>query len=347
MILLVAEGCLFYDSLYQLDLPGTGHVIRQFFHHSWHGLTVYDLGQPAFMTVVGAAMYVAYYYKKQQGISRQQYTWHILFRCSKLFILGVALHCVYAGRLVWELWNVLTQLAFTTLIAWAISNRSFKFQLIFSFGLLLLTEIAYRTLLMPGFDQPFTIHRNFGAWMDRVWMGKLNEEGWVAINFIPTAAHTIWGVLAGKLLMLEIPATRKIRLLVAAGLTGLLLGYGLDKLHITPIIKRIATSSFVLVSGGWVLLGLALLYWITDMRKINKYAWIFSAVGMNAIFIYLFSETIGNQWLNGTIALFVKGGAGMIGIAPLWQAFLNALVTLFVAWYICYWLYKQKIFFKL
>lgn len=347
MILLIGEGCLLYESLYYLDMPGTRRLVRQFFHNPWHGLNLYDLGQPAFMTVVGAAMYVSYYTKKQRGISWEKLTRHIVIRCGRLFILGIALHCVYAGKLVWELWNVLTQLAFTSMIAWFIISRSFVFQLSISVMLLLLTEILYRTISIPGFDQPFTAHKNFGAWFDTILMGKTNEEGWVAINFIPTAAHTIWGVLAGKVLMQHIPVGKKLRFLITGGITGLLIGYGLDWLHITPIIKHISTSSFVLVSGGWVLLLLAFIYWITDIKRFTKYAWIFTVVGMNAIFIYLFCETVGNQWLNETIGIFVKGGAGRIGIGPLWQTFLNALVTLFVEWYICYWLFKRKIFFKL
>ena len=124
---------------------------------------------------------------------------------------------------------------------------------------------------------------------------------------IPTAVHTIWGVLAGKLLISENTVGYKIKTLLLAAAVCLLLGYGLDLLHITPIIKRISTSSFALASAGWVLLMLAFLYWLIDVRQWNKYAWIFVVVGMNAIFIYLFFETVGNQWLNATIAIFVKG----------------------------------------
>ena len=37
--------------------------------------------------------------------------------------------------------------------------------------------------------------------MDLKLMNKINPAGWVAINCISTSAHTIWGVLAGKLLL--------------------------------------------------------------------------------------------------------------------------------------------------
>lgn len=348
MILLAAESCLLYEHMYQLEWRGgAGLLIQQFFHHPWHGLRFWDLVQPAFMTMAGAAMFISYYYKTQKGISWQQNFKHIAIRCVKLFICGTALHCVYAGKLVWELWNVLTQLAFTTIIAYLIIRRSAIVQIVVSVALLLLTEILYRFILMPGFDHPFVTGHNFGNWMDTVLMGKVNSDGWVAINIIPTAAHTIWGVLAGKLLVSVRSTADKIRQLLIAAAACLAIGYSLDWLGITPIIKRISTSSFVLASGGWVLLLLAFLYWLYDVKQWNRSAWIFVTVGMNAIFIYLFFETVGVQWLNGTVAIFVKGFLGFTGITDKTSAVISSLATLWLEWGLCYFLYKKKIFFKL
>jgi predicted acyltransferase len=348
MILLAGESCNVWGALSDLELgAGAGVLINQFFHHPWHGLRFWDLIQPAFMLMAGTAMYLSYQAKLQKGISWQQNFKHIAIRAVKLFLLGTGLHCIYAGELVFELWNVLTQLAFTTLIAYIIINHSFWFQLGFSVELLLLTDILYRTILMPGFDQPFTMSQNFGAYMDSVLMGKINDDGWVAINIIPTAAHTIWGVLAGRLLISPGSASQKIKYLIIAGVIGLVFGFGLDIANVTPIIKRISTSSFVLASGGWVLLFMALLYWLVDIKHLNKYAWIFTVVGMNAIFIYLFFETIGGHWLNDSVAIFVKGALGIVGIGGAMAALLSAIVTLFAEWGLCYWLSKNKVFIKI
>lgn len=348
MVLLAAESCLLYESLHEFELTGiAGSLVQQFFHHPWHGLRFWDLVQPSFMTMAGSALFISYYYKTKKGISRQQNFKHVSIRCFKLFICGTALHCVYAGKLVWELWNVLTQLSITTIIAYLIIRQSSIFQIVFSIALLMLTEVLYRFVLMPGFEQPFVDGHNFGNWMDMVLMGKINSGGWVAINIIPTAAHTIWGVLAGKLLISDKKAGDKIKILLIAAAICLLLGFGLDLLNITPIIKRISTSSFALASEGWVLLMLAFLYWCTDVKQWNKYAWIFVAVGMNSIFIYLFFETAGNQWLNGIIGIFVKGLLSFAGINEKILSAFSAFATLFTEWYLCYWLYKKKIFFKL
>ncbi len=114
--------------------------------------------------------------------------------------------------------------------------------------------------------------------MDLVLMNKINEGGWVAINCIPTAAHTIWGALVGKLLLSSIPASEKIKWLLITGMIALVTGYIMD-VTVTPIIKRIATSFFVLASGGWCLLALCFFYWWIDLRNHKRYVAIFYCGG--------------------------------------------------------------------
>lgn len=349
MILLAAESCRLYSTLNGIiaEHSWASSIVQQFFHHPWHGLRFWDLVQPAFMLMAGSSLYISWYRKSKKNVTWESNFKHILIRSFRLFLFGTALHCVYAGKLVWELWNVLTQLSITTIIAYLIIRKSGPWQIVFSLFLLVLTECLYRFIQFPGFDQPFTEHHNFGAYMDTVLMGKINSDGWVAINFIPTAAHTIWGVVAGKLLVSPLANRQKMKYLIGAGIIALIAGYALDFSDFTPIVKRISTSSFVLVSGGWVLLIMALLFWINDIKKQSRYAWIFTVVGMNAIFIYLFFETVGMQWFNGTTAIFVKGFLGFTGLSDQVMSVISALVTLFMEWYICFWLFKKKIFFKL
>jgi len=349
MIFLAGESCLVYVALKDMSVDASYREVVDFLfqHHQWNGLHLWDLIQPAFMLMAGSALYISYHNKSQKGVSWEENFKHVAIRCLKLFILGTAIHCVDKGHLVWELWNVLTQLSFTTLIAYLIIRKSSSFQIAFSVGLLILTEVLYRFTNVPGYDQPFVIGHNFGSYVDMLVMGKINPNGWVFINILPTAAHTIWGVVAGRLLITQIPASEKIKKLLIAGVCALAMGFALDWAGITPIIKRIATSSFTLASGGWVLLFMAFLYWFIDVKKINRYAWLFTVVGLNSIFIYMFFETVGYHWFDGFVAIFVKGFTGLAGAPEKIQALLSALVTLFLECYLCYWLYKKKIFFKL
>ena len=350
MFLLVAEG----SGLYHTWLAATHEetlmhgLALQFHHHPWNGLRFWDLVQPYFMFIVGVAMWFSVSKRKSRGDARRKITLHILRRCLLLLTFGVALHIGYRGELVWELWNVLAQLSMTILIAYAIMHMPGRTQLLISIGLLVLTTLFYRFTAIPGYDQPFVKDHNFGSFMDMVLMGKINNGGgWVAINFIPTAAHTIWGVLAGKLLASSNTGRNKIKLLLIYGGTALWLGYIMDWTGIDPIIKRICTPSFILASGGWALLTLALFYWLVDIKGSRSWTWFFAVVGMNPIFIYLFMETAGHQWLVGFTGSFVADGLLKLGAGEGLAYFFNSLVVLSLAWGLCYWLYKKKIFIKI
>jgi len=344
--LLIAEAAWVYQTVLEAcPSDSFAHAFfTQFTHHPWNGLRFWDLIQPFFMFIVGVAM--PFSLKKRLAVERNstKVTQHILRRCLLLFLFGTGLHCVYSQKLVFELWNVLTQLSFTILVTYFLMRYSIKFQLGVSFGLLMLTELLYR-VYAPAF--PFVMGENFGSHIDMVFMGKINSGGWVAINCIPTAAHTIWGALCGNLLLSSKKDLEKIKTLLIAGTIGLLLGYGLDLLGIAPIIKRISMSSFVLASGGWALIALAFFYWLVDMKKQQSWAWAFVIVGMNPIFIYLFAEVLGHRWLFGFVKIFTAGYLEPIGFSEAFLGILTALLTLCTMWYLCYFLYKKQIFFKI
>lgn len=350
MFLLVAEGTALWSVLVREPVAGTflEPFFQQFHHHPWNGLRFWDLVQPFFMFIVGVAMPFSYAKRRKRGDSKQKITRHIIQRCILLLAFGVGLHCGYRRELVWELWNVLSQLSVTILIAYFLMHYKYAVQIIAAFGLLLLTEILYRTFPLEGFDQPFVKDHNFGTWMDLVLMGKINPGGgWVAINFIPTAAHTIWGVVAGQILMSGKTATQKIKVIAFSGLAILAVGYLLDWTSVTPIIKRISTSSFVLASGGWALLVLAFSYWFIDVKKISGWIFPFVIVGMNPIFIYLFFNTVGGQWLNGFVAIITKGFLAWFNTPEFVMALVNSLTVLALEWFLCYYLYLKRIFFKI
>jgi hypothetical protein len=83
------------------------------------------------------------------------------------------------------------------------------------------------------------------------------------------------------------------------------------------------------------------------MQNHKNNTWIITAVGMNAIFIYLFFETVGYQWLRPTCYIFVGGLSHLIHLPTSVSYFINALFVWFIYWYLCYWLYAKKIFIKL
>ena len=346
MFLLIAEAAGFHHSFSELTAgtPFSG-IAQQLHHHPWNGLRFWDLIQPFFMFIVGVAMPFSLRKRLSSG-NRTDATKHILRRCLLLFGFGVLLHCVYNQTLVWELWNVLVQLAFTILIAYAIMNMSYKAQIGVSIGLLVLTEILYRAY---NPENPYAQgHESFGSFIDTLVMGKVDNGYWVFVNFIPTAAHTIWGVICGQVLLSHKSHKEKLKPFLIWGTAILVIGLAMDLLNITPIIKRIATSSFTLVSGGLTILTLSLFYWVIDVKnKQPKWLMIFSVVGTNSIFIYLLAETIGVQWFRDFGKIWTEGLLSPLGFSAHLIMVINALFVLFIFWYFTYFLDKHKVYFKI
>ena len=349
MVLLMLESTGMYEHFFDDSSAGSWmHSLAiQFTHHPWHGLHFWDLIQPAFMFIAGTAMAFSLTKQTASGRSWSQQFKHALKRSGWLFFWGVLDYAVRGNHLSFELWDVLTQLSFTMLVAFLIFRWKTSYQLLFSLGVLVLTECLYRLTHVPGFDQPFTDQHNFGNYIDVILMNKINPGGWVAINCIPTAAHTIWGAVAGKWLLTLSSRNKKINYIVIFGLIALTAGYLLDITDITPIIKRIATTSFTLVSGGYCLLALALLYYWIDVLNHKRWLLFFTIVGMNSIFIYLFFEIVVSRWLHDYISTIVTGVAAPTELPETAILVIASLVIFAFEWLLCFWLYRKKIFFKL
>lgn len=346
MFLLAGEATGLFDHLNEIDNGFVNFFAIQLTHHEWHGLHFWDLIQPFFMFIVGVAIPFAVANRIKKGDTARQITQHAFKRAFLLLFFGWALYFISAGHFVMRLQNVLAQLSVTYLVAYLIRNKSFSFQLGFSLVVLLLIDLAYRFFPVDGFNHPWTNFENLGAWFNNWIEGVDKSSEWATLNFVSTTAHTIWGVMCGKLLMSNKPVMEKVKILVIAGVVALAIGVLLDLLHVTPIIKKIATSSFVFASGGWAILVLAFCYWLIDVKKqFIKGSKFFIIVGMNSIFIYLFfhvggAKLLGKIWQPFSKLLFSTAGevsVNMITSAAVWASL----------WYICYWLYKNKVFVKI
>ena len=345
MFLLVVEFTNFYNLLTNPTLEGMGiHAFgMQFHHHPWNGLRFWDLIQPFFMFIVGVAIPFSVRNRFAKGETERQITIHVLKRSLILLLLGWGLYCISAGHIVFRFQNVLAQLAITYPIAYFLMKRSWTVQLGWSFFLILITELIYRSFSVEGFDQPFVANQNFGTWLDLQYGGADLNGSWVSFNAIPTAAHTIWGVICAQLLLSGRSHAKILRMLIIAAIIGIVSGYALDT--VTPIIKRISTSSFVLVSGGWTVLFLAMAYWLIDVKGWKRGVFFFAVVGMNPLFIYLFAHLGGAEFVSNIVKPFAVSFIGQSG--DFGVKFVTSIVVTYLMWYICYWLYKRKIFIKI
>jgi predicted acyltransferase len=345
MFLLIAGITGLSSYMVTPELEGTFiyTIGTQLHHHPWNGLHFWDLIQPFFMFIVGVAIPYSYANRVKRGQSYDQILKHTIKRSFLLLVLGWAL--VYEGPEgeIFCFQNVLAQLSVTYLLAFLVMRKPAGTQIIISLLLLVVTEAIYRLFPVEGFNHPFVANENFGTWLDLQYGGANLSGHWVSFNAIPSTAHTIWGVLTGQLLMSKKPPVKKLAILVTAGIIGLVAGYALNP--VTPIIKRICTSSFILASGGWTILTLAFFYWIIDIMKLKKWTFFFVIVGMNPLFIYLFAHIGGARFLMNVIHPFTITLLGWTGESI--AGILTSLIVLFLLWYICYWLYKKKIFIKI
>jgi predicted acyltransferase len=324
---------------------GKGGVIiellgKQFRHGEWYELYFWDLIQPFFMFIVGVAMPFSLSKRLVRGDSWKEIFYHALTRSFWFLVLGFMLG---ATEKSYSLTDVLPQLSFVYIVAFLLMQKDIKWQLLVSFAMILLSDLLYRFWPVEGFNQPFTPDHNFGSWFDMATVGHLHPRHWVTFNFIPTTAHTIWGVIVGKLLMKEWSHRKKLLTILVSGIVTITIGYSMS-LYI-PIIERICTSTYVIVTGGWALIAMAISYWLIDILNFRKLSLFFAIVGMNPIFIYIFSNLGGKQLLTRmarpfTYRLFSWTNEIIINM-------ITIIVVAAMVWYICYFLYKRKIFFKI
>ncbi len=164
------------------------------------------------------------------------------------------------------------------------------------------------------------------------------------LSTIPVVATCLLGVFAGLLLKSSRSDHTKLLLLLVGGLIALNLGL-VWSLHF-PIVKRLWSPSFVLVSGGASAILLAAFYWLIDRAKLTSWCQPFVWVGMNSITVYVAAYfvsyiALGRRLAGGNIKDFLNGQLAGSG------DFLVALCGLMVALWFCRFLYVRKVYLRL
>ncbi len=324
--------------------PDKSNTIVYFFnqqlsHVDWIGLHFWDLIQPFFMFIVGVAMPFSLSRRWERGDSWSKTFKHVLVRCFFLLAIGWA---ISSSANTSNFNNVMAQLSVTYLIAFLLMRKAIKWQLIVSFALILVSDLLYRFWPVEGFNQAFVAGHNFGSWTDMMLTGSTDHGNWVPFNAIPTSAHTIWGVIVGMILMKDWTPRKKIMTLMIAGAIGVVVGYAMNPF--IPIIKHICTSSFIIVSGGWCLIGMAISYWLIDVLNFRKVPMFFAAFGMNPLFIYLMASSF-RGFFSRLITPYISrifSWTNEVTMIIISTVIIGALL-----WYVCYFLYKHRIFIRL
>ena len=169
------------------------------------------------------------------------------------------------------------------------------------------------------------------------------------LSTLPAIVTGLLGIFTGLFLRRsDVPEMKKVFILIGAGAASATVGWlwGIE----FPVIKKIWTSSYVLVAGGYSMMLLGLFYWIVDVKQKTAWCQPFIWIGMNPITLYLASNFMGG---GGFQKLAARLGGGSV------KQFLNAhIATGFGDLVVCLigvllfigfarFLYQRKIFLRL
>lgn len=278
--------------------PGDwSHVYSPLLHAEWHGLTPTDVIFPFFIFIVGISITLAY---QQKTLSPTVFK-KILIRSVKLIALGLFLNWFIpyipffqdyqTVRFPGVLQRIGIVFFITTIVYLTCNTKTLVF---ISIGILVgyFILLSYIPLPNGSFPSLERVPNNWANYVDvqllgnHLWKPDYDPEGF--LSTFPAIISCIIGVLTGKLLLIKSTPT-KLKYLLTSGISLLVLGYAWSILF--PINKALWSSSFVLVTAGWAILLLLIIYYLSDIQQ-KSFGKLCIYVGTNAITIYFLSSLI-------------------------------------------------------
>jgi len=338
-------------------------------HAEWNGWTPADFIFPSFLFLVGVSLVISFSARRQRGESRWQIMVHVFKRTLVLIAIGLLVNASPIIGLDVHTWRfegvtqriALCYLAAAILELW--SNR--KRQVIAIVACLVGYWATLRFVPVPGFGVPgraipfMDPDRSVVAWLDRkLFMGHLYDgtrdpEG--ILSTIPAIATTLIGVLTGHWLRSRRAPVTKVLGMALSGLLGLIGGEVWNVWF--PINKHLWTSSFVLFSGGFALVFLALLYWGFEIKRWRG-AWTMPILvfGMNAIagfvadsLVYGPGYTFTVKGANGESMNWheaANAGLESLGFSTANASLIYSLAAVLFCWILLWLLWRKRIFLK-
>lgn len=373
----IVGGELLIHGLYKAWPSGPLHFLDgQMRHKVWEGVAFYDLIFPLFVFIVGVSLVFSLSRTLERdgmlvavrriffrslviyvfgllvygGISKgwDQVRWlGVLQRIALCYLFGGLLFCMFRLRslIVICVSLLVGYWALTSLVP--IRNFNLETAHLKTLGLtpnspetrsqFYATTERVRGRFEEGLNLPQ--HLDFQYLPGFKWDGTSDPEG--LLSTLPGIAGCLLGVFAGFLLRNgSVPDQKKVFYLLGAGVVmvaaGLLWGLSF------PVIKKIWTSSYILIASGYACLLLAAFYQMVEIWQWRKWCVPFVWIGMNPITIYMIFEIL-------PISELVRRVAG----GPIEQAFgkggelVVAIVTVAGMFALVRFLYAKKLFLRL
>jgi len=335
MMYLCTEG---FGLSYLKGGPTATRVASWFTHLDWAGFRPWELVYPAFMFMVGAALPFALARRQAQGKTFGQNLRHVIFRACILALFGAILYSLSAKHYHADPIETLTQIGISYLFAFLILQMEFKWQVVAAAGLMAFNWGLFA--LFPGTTGAFDPTNNVGIRIDHVVFGIDHRYDWQSIEFIGSIVTVLFGAWTAMLVRSNRTLGQKLKILLGCAAASLVAGLALAPVN--PIIHKCYTASYTFLHTCCILLMISFFVWLFDPESRQPKALPLMVVGMNSIFIYLVNNSLKGPWLDPGVAVFTKRFAFLGMAGPVVQAW----VVFFIMWYLCYWLYQRKIFFK-
>lgn len=325
----------------------TDLLAGQMDHKEWQGVAFYDLIFPSFVFIVGVSLVFSLSRTIADSGKPAAYK-RILSRSLLLYLLGIFYYGGFAGGLEKiRLLGVLQRIALCYLFAGLIFCAFRLKGMIACCAALLIGYWALMTFVpVPGVGAGnFDEGKNLANYIDKEylpffkWDGDHDPEG--LLSTLPAIANCLMGVFAGLLLRNEgIGSQRKVFYLLVGGVASVLLGFLWGWQF--PVVKKIWTSSYVLVAAGYSSIFLAVFYQVIELWNIRQWAMPMVWIGVNPITIYMAHNLIdfpkiAHRFAGGPI----KEMFGTYGEVVI------TLVIILMTFAIVRFLYRRKIFLRL
>lgn len=341
-------------------------------HSQWVGLSLVDMSQPGFAFLVGTSLYFSIASRRARGERFAHLLGHAVRRAVVLVALGIFLRSLGGPRTNWTFIDTLSQigLGYVPLFFLALARPRWQWGTI---GAILLgywalfafypapgTGYNWARVMVPngwqhhlaGFASHWDINSNAGAAFDRWFLNLFprqevfrgNSGGYVQLNFIPTLATMVFGLVAGRWIRERSDAGALRRFVVTAALC-LAAGLLLHVTGICPVVKRLWTPSFTLVSAAVCFAMLAALTWIHEVRGWTRWAFPAVVVGTNSLTAYLMNQ-LTTPFLADQLRIHLPTAVLNLFGSTLAPLLVGALVVA-IEWYILLWMYRRRIYVKL
>ncbi|MFN0053448.1 MAG: acyltransferase family protein [Planctomycetales bacterium] len=347
-------------------------------HVAWSGCSLHDLIQPSFSFLVGVALPFSILSRQAKGQSFTRMLLHAIWRAVLLTFLGVFLRSAGLPHTNFTFIDTLSQIGMGYVFLFLLGFVKVRWQVLAAAVIVVGYWGAFALYPVPGEDfdyaavgvgadwkhhyTGFAAHWNKNSnlgWKVDTWFLNLfprvdgkpytHMDGYATLNFIPTLATMILGLLAGGWLRLETTKPRKLLYLVLAGGASLGAGWALDHFGICPSVKRIWTPAWVLFSGGWCFFLLAGFYALADGLGWRALFYPLIVIGANSIAAYCMAH-----WWSESIARgFQTHLALWLGVdcfklaGEAYEPLVRGSAILLVYWLILLWMYRRRIFVRI